>query len=185
MAGDPAASGPPRRAQAGEQRRRVGPGRAAVVRPASVPLWAASASTITWAPARTWPCRLVALRQNGDRQQQPAPSSRTASRRDRGRNGWVSATSGTPTTSRIASCSVPAARAAGPPPGRARLAGAGSASAASASAQRRARCGPRRARKGSASSQRRRDHQRGAQHRRGRARSAIGTQARRVQRGAR
>ena len=52
----------------------------------------ASASTITWAPARTWPWRLAALRQN------PSPSTRSAPRRSSapgaplGRNGCVTAT---------------------------------------------------------------------------------------------
>ena len=73
--------------------------------PASSPLCAASASRKTWAPARTCPSRLLALRQSATASS-ASDSSRIAIPSKRGRNGCVTATSGTPATSRIAICSV-------------------------------------------------------------------------------
>ena len=69
-------------------------------------LWLTSASRMTWVPARTWPSRLRALRQNGRASKTTPTTSTRANGKAVGRKGWVSATSGAPAANRMASSSV-------------------------------------------------------------------------------
>ena len=69
-------------------------------------LWATRASRIACVPARTWPCRLVALRQKG-RASRPTPTTSARPKgKEVGKKGWVSATKGAPAAKRMASSRV-------------------------------------------------------------------------------